>query len=440
MIRIRQIKIDVLKNNKENLKKIIANKLKINPSDILDTKIHKQSLDARNKELIYYVYEVDIIVNNESNILKKNHNKDIFITPNEEYTYSPKGKIKLNNRIVVVGSGPAGLFASYLLAKNGYKPLIIERGDIIDKRIEAVNNFWKTGKLNTDSNVQFGEGGAGTFSDGKLNTLVKDPNNRIRMIYNTFVKFGAPSEILYSYKPHIGTDRLIDVVKNMREDIISSGGEFLYNKTLTNIKIKDNKITAIELNNQEWLDCEILVLAIGHSARDTIEMLYNNNIKMTPKPFAVGIRVSHSQEMINVSQYGKIYKDYLGAANYKLTYKSSNGRGVYSFCMCPGGYVVNASSEENHLAINGMSYHKRDSLNANSALVVTVTPSDFGDHPLDGINFQRELERKAFLIGNGNIPIQLLKDYKENKKTEKIGDIIPLFKGKYSLANLRYFL
>jgi len=440
MIRVRQVKIEVFTNTEENLKKAVAKKLKININDLKAMQIHKQSLDARNKNEIYYVYEIDVKVKNETLILKRCHHKDIFLSPDEEYRYIPQGKQQLITRPVVVGGGPAGLFAAYLLAKHHYQPIIIERGEPVEKRLETVNNFWQTGILNPNSNVQFGEGGAGTFSDGKLNTLVKDPENRIRYIYNTFVKYGAPQEILYSYKPHIGTDRLVTVVKNLREAIIKMGGTFLYNKTLTNLVVTHQKLTAIEVNNQEIIPCEVLILAIGHSARDTFQMLYDQKLIMTPKPFAVGIRVSHSQEMINKSQYGEKYYRHLEAAPYKLTYKSSNNHGVYSFCMCPGGYVVNASSEPECLAINGMSYYQRDSQNANSAIVVTITPDDYGYHPLAGINYQRELERQAYLLGNGRIPIQLLKDFKNDQQSTTLGTVEPIFKGKYTLSNLNHIL
>ena len=284
MIRIRQIKIDVLKDNEENLKNNISKKLKINSSDIEEIIIHKKSLDARNKNEIYYVYEVDISLKNEEEILRKNKNKDIFETPDETYKFIKAGTKKLNNRPVIIGSGPAGLFAAYHLAEQGYNPLIIERGEQVEERIKSVNKFWETGKLNTNSNVQFGEGGAGTFSDGKLNTLVKDKEHRIRRVYELFVKFGAPKEILYTNHPHIGTDILVEVVKNMREAIKSMGGEFNYNSTLTDIYIENNKVIGIEINNNKKIPCDILILAIGHSARDTFKMLYDKNITMSPKP------------------------------------------------------------------------------------------------------------------------------------------------------------
>lgn len=435
MIRIRQIKINIESNQRITLVKKISTLLNLKTENI-EYKIIKKSLDARKKDNLVYVYEVDVKVNNENKILSRINSQDIFKAPIEKYEFNITGTKVFKTRPIIVGSGPAGLFCAYILAENGYKPLVIERGENIEKRVIAVEEFWKTGNLNKNSNVQFGEGGAGTFSDGKLNTLVKDKAHRGRKVFEIFVENGAPKEILYENKPHIGTDLLRNVIINIRNKIINMGGEFKYNTTLTNIITSNNRLEKIELNNKEVLSCDMIVLAIGHSARDTFEMLYKNNLNMKAKPFAVGVRVEHSQEMINISQYGKKYYKLLPPASYKLTYQTKNKRGVYSFCMCPGGYVVNASSENNLLAINGMSNHKRDTKNANSALVVTISPKDFGDHPLAGIQFQRELEKKAFSLGKGKIPLQLYKDFKINKKTVKLGEIKPSTKGEYELANL----
>lgn len=440
MIRIRQLKVEVTLDSRDYLLKAISKKLRVSTNHIKNFSIKKQSLDARNKNEIYYVYEVDVCLDNEEEILKKNKNPDIFLSPNEEYHFVMTGKQSLEKRPIIVGSGPAGLFAAYLLAENNYKPIIIERGEKVEDRIKTVNTFWETGILNKESNVQFGEGGAGTFSDGKLNTLVNDKEYRGKKVLETFVSCGAPEEILYSYKPHIGTDILVDVVKNMRNRIIEMGGKFLYNTCLTDIEIKNNKLVGIEINHSNRIECNVLILAIGHSSRDTFKMLLDHNINMESKPFAVGIRVEHSQDMINRSQHGEKYKDLLGSASYKLTYKASNQRGVYSFCMCPGGYVVNASSEENRLAINGMSNYKRDSKNANSAIIVTVFPRDFGNNPLDGMKFQRGLEEKAYQLGNGNIPIQLLGDFMNNRNSSSFKTVEPIFKGKYKFANLNELL
>ena len=299
MIRVRQVKINVRSND---LKSKIASKLKVKESDILDYKIIKESIDSRNKPDIYYVYELDVNVKNESVILKKNKSSDIFISNEEDYSFNNFGNIKLNNKIVIVGSGPAGLFCSYMLAKNGYKPLIIERGSQVEDRVKKVEDFWNKNELDSECNVQFGEGGAGTFSDGKLNTLIKDKNNRMKEVFKTFVKFGAPEDIMYKSKPHIGTDILRSVVKNMREEIIRLGGSFRFNTKLTNINYENNKIKNIIVNDNEEINCDVLVLAIGHSARDTFIMLNNTPLELKPKPFAIGVRIQHKQSMINESQ------------------------------------------------------------------------------------------------------------------------------------------
>ena len=433
MIRVRQVKVLVTKNN---LKEEISKKLKINPSDIKDIIIVKKSIDSRHKPNNYYVYEVDIIIPNEDEILKKINSNDIFKAPIEEYSFTPTGTNKLNSRIIIVGSGPSGLFTAYMLSIYGYKPLIIERGSDVDTRIDKVNEFWNNNKLDTECNVQFGEGGAGTFSDGKLNTLIKDKNFRMKKVFEIFVENGASKDIMYENKPHIGTDILVSVVKNIRNKIIKNGGEFRFNTKLTNIKYQNNQINSIIVNNNEEIKCDCLVLAIGHSARDTFKMLYESNINMQPKPFAIGIRIQHPQELIDNNQYGINYDKSLPSASYKLTHTCKNGRGVYTFCMCPGGYVVNSSSEEGLLAINGMSYQARDSKIANSAVIVTVTPKDFGSNPLDGIEYQRNLESITYKVGNGLIPTQTFKDFIDNKETQKLGNINPMFKGNYKLANL----
>ena len=435
MIRVRQIKVSI--NEPQDLKPKIAKKLHIDENNIVDYKINKQSIDARHKEDIKFIYEVDVELNNESSI--KLDNIDILKTPDESFRINSVGDIKLDNQIVIVGSGPAGLFAAYILADYGYKPLVIERGSDVDTRVSKIEEFWKTGKLDINTNVQFGEGGAGTFSDGKLNTLVNDKEFIGRKVFEIFVENGAPKEIMYSYKPHIGTDILRDVIKNMRKHIIDKGGVFRFNTCLTDINIVDNKVKSIIVNNEETIECSNLVLAIGHSARDTFKMLYDKQIKMEAKPFAVGVRVEHKQSMINESMYGRSY-DVLGPATYKLTYNTKDGRGVYSFCMCPGGYVVNASSEDKHLVVNGMSNYARESENANAALVVTVSPKDFGTNPLDGVEFQRDLEIKAFNICNGKIPVQLYKDFVDNNVSTKLGNVNVITKGDYELSNINDIL
>ena len=437
MIRLRQVNINVLENSKEKLIEKCAKKLKIKPINIKNISIVKRSIDARKKPDLFYSYEVDVSLDNEIKVLANINSLDIFKSSDIKYSFNVTGTKIMNYRPIIVGSGPAGLFCAYMLALNGYRPIIIERGQDIDSRVIDIEQFWKTNSLKLNSNVQFGEGGAGTFSDGKLNTLVKDSSNRHRKVFEIFIEAGAPEEILYDSKPHIGTDILRTVTKNIRNKIISMGGEFRFNTCLTDIICLDDRLSCIQVNNDELIKTDILVLAIGHSARDTFKKLYDLNLEMVPKPFAVGIRIQHSQDLINKSQYGVKAHPILPNASYKLTHKASNGRSVYTFCMCPGGYVVNASSEENMLAINGMSNYKRDSGNANSAIIVTVSPKDFGEDIMSGVEFQRDLERKAFLEGKGNIPVQLYGDFKNNKISKKFGDIKPIFKGNYAFGNIR---
>lgn len=434
MIRVRQIKINVLNDKPDKLKNKLIKKLNINENNIINYKINRKSIDARDKSNIFYVYELDVNLKNENKF--NNFNQDIIKVNDESYKLPKRGKLLLKSNPIIIGSGPAGLFCAYMLATYGYKPIIIERGECIEKRENTVNNFFNTGILNEESNIQFGEGGAGTFSDGKLNTQIKDKNGYIKKVLDIFVKNGASEEISYVHNPHIGTDKLKDIIINMRKEIIKNGGKFLFEKKLTDIEIVDNKIKSIVVDNDK-IDCDTLILAIGHSAYDTFKMLYEKGIIMHTKPFAVGVRVQHLQDDINYIQYGRKYKNILPAASYKLTTHTKNNRGVYTFCMCPGGYVVNASSLKKRLAINGMSYHKRDSKNANSAVIVTVNQNDFGNNYNSGIDFQKLLEEKAYNLGQGKIPVQLYKDYKNNIKSSSFGKIKPLFKGQYEFANIR---
>ncbi len=439
MLRLRQIKLSYKTDTLDNLYEKICKKLKLTKDKLLDVKIIKKSIDARDKNNILYVYEVDILLKNEKEVLKKYKSTDLFVAPIEKYNFVSFGNKELPSRPVIIGSGPAGLFCAYLLAEQGYRPLIIERGEKIEERIKSVEKFWKSNILNENSNIQFGEGGAGTFSDGKLNTLVKDKFNRGKKVFEIFVENGAPKEILYINKPHIGTDILRKVIINMRNKIISLKGEFLYNTTLTDLDIKDNKLCGIKLNNKDYLKCDNLILAIGHSARDTFYMLRKHNISMEAKAFAVGLRIEHPQEIINTSQYG-ISTNILPPASYKLTYTTKANRGVYSFCMCPGGYVINASSEKKALVINGMSNHQRDSKKANSAIVVTVNKNDFGTDIFSGLEWQRNIERTAYKLANGLVPIQKYSDFLQNVPTTSLASLKPKLKGNYTLANLNNYL
>ena len=439
VIRIRQIKVPIKADTREEIISRISKKLKIKENLIDEYKIVKKSIDARDKSNILFIYEVDIKCREEGKILKKNKSNDIFETPLEVYEFPVLGTVPLNERIVIVGSGPSGLFAAYMLASAGYKPLVLERGEKIEDRVKTVEEFFQNNKLNINSNIQFGEGGAGTFSDGKLNTLTKDKFNRAKRVFEIFVENGAPEEIMYLNKPHIGTDILRQVIINMRNKIISMGGEFRYSSMVTNLKIENNKIVGVEINNGEIIPTSVVILAIGHSARETFYMLKDKGVLMRSKNFAVGVRIEHPQEMISRSQYGDEYK-LLEPASYKLTYQTSKGRGVYSFCMCPGGFVVNASSEEGCLVVNGMSNYKRDEVNANSAIIVTIGKDDFGNDPLSGVEFQRMLEKKAYELGRGLIPVQLYGDFLEGHVSKAIGEVVPNTKGRYNFADLNQLL
>ncbi len=433
MIRVRQIKIGI--NSKEKIEDKIINKLHIKNNELESYKIIKKSIDARNKNNIMYVYEVLVNVKNENKLI---NNKDVIKYTLEEYKVPKKGSKKIKGRVVVVGSGPAGLMSAYLLAYLGYNPLVIERGESVKRRVKKVEKFWSEGILEEDTNVQFGEGGAGTFSDGKLYTT-HDKDSIVNFIFQIFVNNGANKEIMYESNPHIGTDKLRGMVESIRNNIIKMGAEFRFNTKLTDIKVENGELKSIILNDNEEIETNACILAIGHSARDTFEMLNRHNIEMMPKAFAVGVRIMHLQEDIDKSQYGESYK-LLPRATYKLTHTTSKGRGVYSFCMCPGGYVVNASSEIGTTNINGMSNYLRNSTISNSAIIVTVTPKDFGSGVLDGVKFQLDLEHKAYLEGNKKIPIQKYIDYKNNKKSESIGKITPKVKGEYQLSNVRKIL
>ncbi len=446
MIRLSQIRMRPGHSDQE-LEEKLRRLLNLNKAEPMEYRIFKQSIDARKKPDIYYSYTVDVKIKQESDILKRagrNRQKSVRMEKLEEIVYQvpPHGSEPISHRPVIIGAGPAGLFCAWLLAREGYHPLLLERGARVEERLRDVQTFWSTGKLNPESNVQFGEGGAGTFSDGKLNTLVKDSYGRNRLVLEAFVRFGAPERILYEQKPHIGTDILFQVIRNMREEIRQLGGEIRFHSRLTGLACTDTlsgrRLRQIMVNDREQLPAEVLVLAIGHSARDTFQMLYDTGLPMQAKAFAVGIRIEHPQQMIQTTQYGSVWADKLPAAAYKLSENLANGRGVYTFCMCPGGYVVNASSEEGRLAVNGMSYHDRAGSNANSAVIVTVSPKDYGNgHPLAGVGFQRRLEELAYQEGNGRIPVQCFGDFCRNQKTTAFRSILPQMKGEYQMANVR---
>lgn len=452
----------------KELKKALVKKLRISENDIVTFSISKQSVDARKKDEVKVVFSLNVRIKEEAKFLKKNRDKDIIFLSETDLIKSEKKNITNNannsandieKKIVVVGAGPAGLFCALKIAESGLKPVLLERGEDVDTRIKTVDNFWQGKTLNPSSNVQFGEGGAGTFSDGKLNTMVKDAGGRMSEVYRTFVRFGADESILYVNKPHLGTDKLTGIVKAIRQRIIELGGEVRFSSQVTDIKLyresdvkEFRKVTGVILGDGTEIECDTLVLALGHSARDTFEMLASKGIAMEQKPFAMGVRVQHPREYIDKLQYGRFH-EYLPAADYKLTYSVPNERSVYSFCMCPGGYVVNASSEDGRLAVNGMSYSGRDSSASNSAIVVQINTSDFpaGD-VLSGMRLQRSLEEGAFKTAGGKIPVQTLSEFAATEikncngldiiKFEKkyFADNMPVCKGEWAYADLNAFL
>ena len=455
MIRILQCKCGI--DDTRTMEQLAADYLKIPVKEIRQVHIRKRSIDARKKQDILYVYCLDVVANKEKDLLKRHGKKGVVAAPQLGYQFPAAGMEALAHRPIVVGAGPAGLFAGLELARNGYRPILLERGQDVETRGRDVEAFWQGGALDPESNVQFGEGGAGTFSDGKLNTMVKDPTGRIRRVLETFAQYGADPAILYDNKPHIGTDHLRTVIRNMREQIREYGGEVRFGCKVTDFEIQNGQLTGLWVEQNgvlQRLDSSVCVLAIGHSARDTFETLATKGVPMEAKAFAVGFRMEHPQAMIQESQYG-VSAHKLPAAPYKVTAQTSSGRGVYSFCMCPGGKVVNASSEAGYLAVNGMSYHARDGKNANSAIVVTVNPADMAQwveqwkqsdvkmssNPiLAGMNFQRIIEKRAYQQMQGQVPVQLFGDYCQRVASTGYGEVTPDICGSYALGQVRDIL
>lgn len=440
MIRINEIKLS-LDEDEALLRDKAAKILKINSKYIKSYTIFKKSVDARKKDNIHFSYSVDVEISlDENQIVAKNKSGKVQSVKPFVYTL-PENKRKSPYRPVVIGFGPAGMLAGLVLAQAGLKPIILERGKAVDKRTEDVNKFWQSRELNEESNVQFGEGGAGTFSDGKLTTGIKSPF--IKKVLDELYEAGAPEEILYSSKPHIGTDRLVRVVKNIRKKIERLGGEVRLECRLEKLIYANGFIHGITYShNGELIDleCDSVILAIGHSARDTVEMLYSCGVEIIQKPFSVGARIEHPQAVIDKAQYGKFAGNKkLGAADYKLSCHGLHERGAYTFCMCPGGTVVAAASEKEGVIVNGMSSLARDGENANSALLVGIEPKDFpSEHPLAGIYYQREIEHTAFKLAGGDYraPAQLVGDFLSGNESKRLGGVNPTCPTGVTLTNL----
>ena len=431
MIRLTEIKLP-LDHEESAIQDAIEAKLGINSDQVLSFNIFKRGYDARKKSKILLIYTLDVLVENEAELLEQFiSDPHVKVTPDMEYKFVAKAVENQTERPVVIGFGPCGLFAGLVLAQMGFNPIIVERGKEVRERTKDTFGFWRKRTLNTESNVQFGEGGAGTFSDGKLYSQVKDPKHYGRKVIEEFVAAGAPEEILYVSKPHIGTFKLVTMIEKMRASIIELGGEIRFSTRVDDLHMEDGQITGLTLSNGEEIKSRHVVLAVGHSARDTFEMLYDRGVYMEAKPFSVGFRIEHKQSMIDEARFGKnAGNPILGAADYKLVHHCKNGRTVYSFCMCPGGTVVAATSEEGRVVTNGMSQYSRAERNANSAIVVGIDPErDYPGDALAGIRLQRELESGAYVLGGENYdaPAQKIGDFLKGRDPSAIGEVQPSF-------------
>ncbi|MCE2596919.1 NAD(P)/FAD-dependent oxidoreductase [Motilimonas cestriensis] len=441
MLRLTEIKLP-LDHDEAALPAAIVTKLNISADQLHSFHMFKRGYDARKKTNIFLVYTLDIEVDNEAELLAQfKDDPHVKMAPDTSYKFVAKAPSNLTERPVVIGFGPSGLFAGLVLAQMGFNPIILERGKEVRERTKDTFGFWRKRTLNPESNVQFGEGGAGTFSDGKLYSQVKDPNHYGRKVLTEFVAAGAPEEIMYVSKPHIGTFKLVTMIEKMRAEIIALGGEIRFSARVDDIHLDGEQITGVTLADGERIDSRHVVLAVGHSARDTFYMLHDKGVYIEPKPFSVGFRVEHKQSMIDECRFGpNAGNPILGAADYKLVHHCKNGRTVYSFCMCPGGTVVASSSEPGRVVTNGMSQYSRNERNANSAIVVGVDPEkDFPGHPLAGIEFQRDLEQKAYVAGgsNYNAPAQLVGDLLAGKDSSELGNITPSYTPGITLTSFK---
>lgn len=441
MLRITELKLP-LDHPDEALREAIVQRLGIRDEQLLSFNLFKRSYDARkkNSELLF-IYTIDLEASNEAELLSKfADDRNIGPAPDVTYKFVGKAPADLQERPIVVGFGPCGIFAGLLLAQMGFKPIILERGKEVRQRTKDTWGLWRKSVLNPESNVQFGEGGAGTFSDGKLYSQIKDPQHHGRKVLEEFVKAGAPDEILYINKPHIGTFRLTGMVEQMRQDMIALGAEVRFQQKVTDLLIEDGQLTGVVLESGEQLHSRHVVLALGHSARDTFRMLHAKGVYMEAKPFSVGFRIEHPQTLIDKARLGK-YAGHpkLGAADYKLVYHAKNGRSVYSFCMCPGGTVVAATSEPGRVVTNGMSQYSRNERNANSGIVVGIDPErDYPGGPLAGIELQERLEAHAYVMGGSNYqaPAQLVGDFVAGRPSTALGSVEPSYKPGVTLGDL----
>ncbi len=443
MLRITDLQLP-LDHAEADLKEAVLKRLKISDAELINFTVFKRSYDARKKSAIVLIYTIDVEVKDDEALLHKIKNiqgqAKIGKTPDTSYKFVTHAKDGNYPRPVVIGFGPCGLFAALILAQMGFKPIVLERGKAVRERTKDTWGLWRKRELQPESNVQFGEGGAGTFSDGKLYSQVKDPKHYGRKVLTEFVKAGAPEEIMYVSKPHIGTFRLVKMIEEMRANIIELGGEIRFQQKVTDFDIQDGEVRGLTINEQEHIEADHVVLAVGHSARDTFQLVYDKGIYVEAKPFSVGFRIEHPQSIIDKARFGpNAGNKILGAADYKLVHHAKNNRSVYSFCMCPGGTVVAATSEPGRVVTNGMSQYSRNERNANSAIVVGISPEvDYPGHPLAGIDFQRKLESKAFELGGGtyNAPGQLIGDFLANRPSMELGEVVPSYKPGITLCNL----